>query len=202
MSQCVASGPPALSAPIVFLWGRKIFSRESIGFFWSLLSGEQLWGLQRGTDCFTCWPLMIPSTFASSSMWLLLLFHRLGLSRRVCGGGKRGGTELSCLLGGDKPCKLTKAGKILESGRAMGTSGRKKQTKKQLRMFLTSFYNQYPCSLTNWQTLTLSLSLPLSLPASLFPSLYFSIPVILCNTHKHTFLEQKRTKDQIEKTQP
>lgn len=44
---------------------------------------------------------------------------------------KKGGTELSCPIGGDKPCKLTKAGKRLESGRALGTSGRKKQTRKQ-----------------------------------------------------------------------
>lgn len=193
MSPCFASGTPALSVPIVFLWGRKIFSRESIDFFWSLLCEEQLWSFQRGIDCFTCWPLMIPSTFGSSSMWLLLLFHMLGLSRRVCGRGKRGGTELSCLLGGDKPCKLTKAAKRLESGRATGISGRKKQTKKQQRMFLASFYNQYPCSLTNWQTLNfLSPSLFACIPLPFSPSISPSLSFFVTCTNT-LFLEYKRT---------
>lgn len=56
----------------------------------------------------------IPSTFASSSMWFLLLIHQLGLGRRVYGGREEGGSELFCLFGGDKPCKLTMKARGLE----------------------------------------------------------------------------------------
>lgn len=46
------------------------------------------------------------------------------------GGGKRGGTELSCLLGGDEPCKLTRAGKRIRGRKSYGDIKEEKTNKK------------------------------------------------------------------------
>lgn len=48
-------------------------------------------------------------------------------------GGRRGGTELFCLLGGDKSCKRTKLGKNIRVRKSYGDIGEKKETKRSKR---------------------------------------------------------------------